>query len=88
MRQIQHFRSGPDKILHIEAEGCTINVIIGTHDPSGTDFTTIEVTPDEPDGEGRTWMAIGGPSVIVVPTVNQEAQSWVFRDIITQNHPS
>jgi hypothetical protein len=49
MRQIQHLNDGADKILNIETEGCTINVVIGTHDPNGIEFTTVEITPHEPD---------------------------------------
>lgn len=83
MRMIQHFKDGPHKILHIEAEGCKINVIIGTHDQSGTAFTSVEIHPEEPDGDGRNWMTIGPNNVIVVPAADDEdPESWVFRDIV------
>lgn len=83
MRLVKHFKDGPHKILHIEAEGCKINVIVGTHDNSGTAFTSVEVHPAEPDDEGRNWMTIGPANVIVVPATEDETpESWVFRDIV------
>jgi hypothetical protein len=72
MRQIQHLNDGPDKILNIETEGCTINVIIGTHDPNGIEFTTVEITPHEPDGPN---------AVIVVPLAGLEPESSFYREL-------
>lgn len=82
MRHIKHFKEDPDKILHIETEGCKVNVIIGTHDQTGTIFTTVEILPEQPDGDGRNWLVIGPGAVIVVPAAAPgEAESWLFRDI-------
>lgn len=83
MRQIQHFKDGPHKILHIEAEGCKINVIIGTHDPSGSAFTSVEILAAEPDDDGNNWMTIGPSTVLVVPAEGSEPVSWVYRDILS-----
>lgn len=67
MRITDHLNTGPDKILHIRTEGCSINVVIGTHDPNGIEFTTIEVIPHEPDDDGRCWTTMGPSATIVVP---------------------
>ncbi|WP_368680128.1 hypothetical protein R1X32_05710 (plasmid) [Rhodococcus opacus] len=85
MRQIQHFRGGPDKILHIETEGCKVNVIIGTHDLSNEVFTTVEILPAEPDDDGRNWMTIGPTAVLVVPATGSDPDSWLFRDLAAAN---
>lgn len=81
MRQIQHLSDGPDKILHIETEGCKINVIIGTHDPNGIEFTTVEIIPHQPDDEGRSWMTVGPTAVIVVPLEGLEPESSFYREL-------
>lgn len=57
----------PDKILHIRSVGCDINVIVGTHDPNGIPFTTVEVLPHEPDDDGVNWLHLGTSSVVVMP---------------------
>ena len=72
MRQIQHFKDGPDKILHIETEGCKVNIIIGTHDLSKEEFTTVEILPAEPDDDGRNWTTIGPTAVLVVPATGTD----------------
>ena len=68
MLAIQHLAGGSDKILHIQTEGCVINVIIGTHDQTGELFTTVEVIPATPDDDGRNWTALGPPAILVSPT--------------------
>ncbi|ALC25986.1 hypothetical protein ABT013_14535 [Streptomyces bacillaris] len=67
MRIIDHTSDVPDKILHIKSVGCDVNIIVGTHDPNGVPFTTIEVLPHEPDDDGVNWLNIGTSSVLVVP---------------------
>jgi hypothetical protein len=87
MRHIKHLTEGTDKILNIETEGCTINVVIGTHDPNGIEFTTVEITPHEPDGEGRNWGTIGPTAVIVVPLAGLEPESSFYRELAA-NQPT
>ena len=92
MRHIQHFKDGPDKILHIETEGCRVNVIIGTHDPSGASFTTVEILAAQPDDDGNNWMTIGPSAVLVVPTFTREDADWqsatqsVLNSVSGQSH--
>lgn len=81
MRRIEHFADGPDKILHIETEGCKVNIIIGTHDLSGEDFTTVEILPAEPDDDGRIWTTIGPTAVLVVPAVVPDAPALDSLDL-------
>ena len=67
MRQIDHTNTETDKILHVRAVGCRVNVLVGTHDPDGFPYTTVEVIPDEPDDDGVEWACAGESTVIVRP---------------------
>jgi hypothetical protein len=68
MRIVDHDTpDGPDKILHIRSVGCDVNIIVGTHDPNGTPFTTVEIIPHEPDDDGVPWRQLGSSSVVVMP---------------------
>ena len=50
-------RSG--NLLHIEAEGCIINVRVGLVDMIGQKVTSVEIVPDKPEG----WEMGGASSV-------------------------
>ncbi|MGW6356355.1 hypothetical protein ACWFR5_14420 [Streptomyces sp. NPDC055092] len=68
MRIVEHdVPDGPDKILHVRSVGCDVNIIVGTHDPSGAPFTTIEIMPHQPDGDGVKWLHFGTSNVVVMP---------------------
>lgn len=67
MRIVSHTSDGPDKILHIKSVGCDVNIIVGTHDPNGVPFTTVEILPHEPDDDGVNWLHMGSSSVMVMP---------------------
>lgn len=55
---------GP-RLLHIEAEGCVINIRVGLTDASGALVTRVDVSPDDEsrggDGGGYMWHAVDGP---------------------------
>lgn len=73
MRIVDHLTpDGPDKILHIRSIGCDVNIIVGTHDPNGVPFTTIEILPHEPDDDGVRWMPLGTSNVVVMPVPHGE----------------
>ncbi|HJQ47047.1 MAG TPA: hypothetical protein VJ870_12120 [Amycolatopsis sp.] len=75
MRIVEHHETdGPDKILHVRSVGCDVNIIVGTHDPAGVPFTTVEILPHEPDDEGVNWFQLGTSSVVVMP-VSQPSNS-------------
>jgi hypothetical protein len=65
MRVVEHNEPGVHKLLHIETEGCVVNVTIGLHDMSGRRFTAVEVVSEEPDGDGSVWSVSGSGTVIV-----------------------
>ncbi len=68
MRIVDHCTTdGQDKILHVRSVGCDVNIIVGTHDPNGIPFTTIEVLPHEPDDDGVNWFHLGTSTVVVMP---------------------
>jgi hypothetical protein len=50
-------RSG--NVLHIETDGCTVNIHVGLSDADGRAVTRVDVTPDNEarggDQNGRTW---------------------------------
>jgi hypothetical protein len=56
---------GNDKLLHVEADGCVIHITVGLHDTSGERYTSVEVTPAHPDGNGDIWVAEGATSMLV-----------------------
>jgi hypothetical protein len=55
-------RNRNGNLLHIETDGCTINIRVGLTDASGNQVTTISVSPDDEsrggDGHGRVWYAV------------------------------
>lgn len=53
------------KCLHIEANGCIINIRDQLHDHSGREVTSIEIIPDKFAGEPK-WRLYGTPNNRVV----------------------
>jgi hypothetical protein len=53
--------------LHIETDGCVVNIDVGLTDSAGHQVTSVRVSPDDEtrggDGEGRIWLQ-NGPRVI------------------------
>jgi hypothetical protein len=64
-----------DNILHVEAEGCIVNIHIGLRDDSGHPVTRVDVLCDQYAGEPR-WSVDGAMSigVIVKSETEQEFQ--------------
>lgn len=46
------------KCLHVEAEGCIVNIRQGLYDKKGRRVTNVEIIPDEYAGE-RLWRLWG-----------------------------
>ncbi len=46
MKRINHFNTAKDKLLHIETEGCIVNIMVGLQE-AGTyrNVTAIEILP-------------------------------------------
>jgi len=53
------------KGLHIEAEGCVINIYEKIYDRQGREVTVVQIIPDKYSGE-RKWKLIGTNVVRVV----------------------
>ena len=53
------------KTLHIETDGCLINIRVGLTDAEGRRVTRVDVSPDDEsrggDGSGDLWHAVDGP---------------------------
>lgn len=65
MKTIHHFNTARDKLLHIETEGCIVNIRVGLseHGPD-RNVTAIEILPDT-DGDGcgnPPWEIAGEPT--------------------------
>lgn len=63
MKRIQHTARSREKLLHIETEGCIVNIRVGLSDSEGRAVTSVEIVPDKADrggdGEGRVWTLDG-----------------------------
>ena len=46
MKTIHHFNTARDKLLHIEAEGCIVNIRVGLHNRAGQRGTSVEILAD------------------------------------------
>jgi len=58
MKTIQHSASARDKVLHVEAEGCIVNIRVGLKDDRGRPVTVVEVLADNYMGD--QWRIEGG----------------------------
>jgi len=54
MKRIRHMGSARDKLLHIETEGCIVNIQVGLSDRDGNPVTIVSIIPDEYIGESWT----------------------------------
>lgn len=78
MKTIRHTSAARDKLLHIEADGCIINIQVGLHDRAGQQVTSVEIIPDDEsrggDGEGRRWHLDGHRNNRII-RASQEGES-------------
>ncbi len=51
MKTVVHNSKSRDPLLHIEAEGCIINVRVGLRDSGDHPVTSIQIMPDKYHGE-------------------------------------
>lgn len=65
MRIVEHHLGGPHKLLRIETEGCAVHITVGLHDADGTEFTSVEIEPQQPADDGNVWF-VRGPQTAVV----------------------
>lgn len=67
MKTITHGRGARDRLLHVEADGCIVNIHVGLTDLKGRHVTRVDVIPDDErrggDADGFIWYA-DGPRVI------------------------
>lgn len=62
MKTITHTLPRKEKLLHIEAEGCIINVTIGLIDMDGHKITNISIITDQYAGE-QQWSVAGSQHI-------------------------
>jgi len=65
MKAVSISSEGPDKLLHVEADGCVVHITVGLHDTTGRRYTSVEVTPALPDDEGLVWQVEGSTAMLV-----------------------
>jgi hypothetical protein len=64
------FRPGhKTKTMHIEVEGCIVNITVGLRDTYGRRVTRVDVSPDDEsrggDGNGNIWRQEPGDARII-----------------------
>lgn len=60
MKSINHFtskRNSEKNLLHVETEGCLVNIRVGLTDDNGREVTNISIRPDRFAGE-RAWYVV------------------------------
>jgi hypothetical protein len=57
MKTVTHTANARDRLLHIETDGCVVNVRIGLTDSQGRRVTSVEILPDR--GAGEEWHLVG-----------------------------
>lgn len=59
MKTVVHSAHARDTLLHIETEGCVVNIQIGLRDQFGRRVTSVRILPDDEsrggDAGGRLW---------------------------------
>lgn len=70
MKSIKHGATARDNLLHIETDGCIVNIRVGLRDSEGRGVTSIEILPDDetrsPDPDGCYWRLDGHVNTRVV----------------------
>lgn len=56
MKRLIHSSRSKDKLLHIEAPGCIINIQVGLRDSAGRPVTSIQIKCDEYAGDPNCYL--------------------------------
>ena len=61
MKRISFYAKGnrSGNLLHIETDGCTVNIRVGLHDADGRQVTSVRVSPDNYAERGGRWVVDG-----------------------------
>ncbi len=51
MKTINHHSTSRNRLLHIETDGCIVNIRCGLTDMDGHDVTSVEILADQYKGE-------------------------------------
>lgn len=54
MKTVVHSANARDKLLHVETDGCIVNIRVGLTDSEGRSVTSVEILPDGYAGEEWT----------------------------------
>lgn len=80
-------RSG--NLLHVETDGCIVNIRVGLHDADGRQVTSVEILADNYAEEGGRWALDGYVNNRVIQLRDSETKAdvgWLaeMRDRISQ----
>lgn len=50
MKRVSHYNTAKDKLLHIETDGCVINIQIGLHNSEEEEVISISIYPTTHEG--------------------------------------
>jgi hypothetical protein len=73
MKRISYYakRNRTGNLLHIETDGCIVNIQVGLHDVDGRQVTSVRISPDDKsrggDENGRIWVQDGSRIVQLLP---------------------
>ena len=61
MKRISFYAKGnrSGNLLHIETDGCIVNIQVGLHDTDGRQVTSVRVSPDSYAEPGGRWVVDG-----------------------------
>lgn len=89
MKTIQFYAATnrSDNLLHIETDGCIVNIRVGLTDAQGRKVTAVTILPEDEsrggDGEGRIWHLVDGVRVVQQPNDEPDADdlAWARDDM-------
>lgn len=93
MKTVQYYsgsRNRTGNLLHIETDGCVVNIHVGLTDRQGRTVTNVEIIPDDEsrggDSEGRMWHVVDhGPRGVRIVR-EEEHHGEVFFDSVVFKH--
>lgn len=79
MKTVRHYSTARDKMLHIETEGCIVNIQVGLTDNEGRAVTSVTILPDDEsrggDGEQRIWRVDERPGILHARVIREPEET-------------
>lgn len=72
MKRVEFYKTNRSgSLLHIETEGCVVNIRVNLHNTAGKEVTSVEIIPDGKDQNGGNWVLIGDHNNRIVREVKR-----------------